>query len=79
MTRIARIWGAHSLPPCAGGSRACFGGLAEITSQFHHRGRGGHKKQKEFRRFRRFTQIRHSGVVIPSSFDIRHSAFSKHP
>jgi hypothetical protein len=30
-------------------------------------------------RLRRFTQIRYSGVVIPSSFDIWPSAFSKLP
>jgi hypothetical protein len=52
------------------------GKVAEITSRFHRR---GHEEQKEFRRLRRFTQIRHSGVVIPSSFDIHPSAFSNHP
>jgi hypothetical protein len=49
----------------------------EITSRFHRRGHGGHKEQKEFRRLHRlcrFTQIRHSGVVISSSFDIRASS-----
>jgi hypothetical protein len=76
MTRITRSWGAHSLPACVRAARVhVFGALAEITSRFHRRERRGHEEQKDLRRFRRFTQIRHSGVVIPSSFDIRHSAF----